>query len=316
MWFDLKSRGLPLLSLGLMLAIINPLLFVIANRVDAANPDWDIPLGPMVLLLSMMSFLAVMTLGGLNAFGVRWRQGGTYFEANHPYSTVRLANLKVVVRSVCLVAALLVVGGSMWAFLSAYPLLTGDKLFWKMTGMAHIVFLHGAESAFGALSGYQKLSLVVVAFMGIFVWVASLAVILPLWARYPRRGNIAASALLIGGLSLSALVLAERLGLVPGVLVDAAFATTRWLLIAATLFATIYLAWSSLAERLLTSGSAFGVLAVAIAFGAASLTVLHIAGLRLADIPATTVVSLMALLLVPLMLMLLVPWSLSRYRHL
>ena len=316
MWFDLKSRGLPLLSLGLILAIVNPLLFAISNRVDAANPDWEIPLGPMAMLLSMMSFLAVMALGGLNAFGIRWRQGGTYFEANHPFSTVRLANLKVFVRSACLVAALLVVGGSMWAFLSAYPLLTGDKLFWKMTGTAHIVFLRGAEAAFGALAGYEKLSLVVVACMGIFVWVASLAVILPLWARYPRRGNIAASALLIGGLSLSALVLAGRLGLVPGSLVDLAFATTRWLFIAATLFVTTYLAWSSFAERLLTSGYALGVLAVAMAFGAASLTVLHMGGLRLADVPATTVVSMMTMLLVPLMLMLLVPWSLSRYRHL
>jgi len=316
MWFDLKSRGLPLLSLALMLAVINPLLFAISNRVDAANPDWAIPLGPMALMLSMMSLLAVMALGGLNAFGVRWSQGGTYFEAHHPYSTVRLANLKVFVRSACLVAALLVVGGSMWAFLSAYPLLTGDKLFWKMTGMAHIVFLHGAENAFGALSGYQKISLVIVAFVGIFVWVASLAVILPLWARYPRRGNIAASALLIGGLSLSGLVLAERLDLVPGFLVDAAFTTTRWLLIAATLFVTIYLAWNSLAERLLTARYAFGVLAVAVVFGAASLTVLRIGGLRLADLPATSALSLLTLLVVPLMLMLLVPWSLSRYRHL
>jgi hypothetical protein len=316
MWFDLKSRGLPLLSLGLLLAIVNPLLFAISNRVDAANPDWEVPLGPMAMLLSMMSVLTVMVLGGLNAFGIRWRQGGTYFEATQPYSTVRLANLKVFVRSICLVAALLVVGGSMWAFLSAYPLLTGDKLFWKMTGMAHIVFLQGAERAFGALAGYEKLSLVVVAFMGVFVWVASLAVILPLWARYPRRGNIAASVLLIGGLSLSTLVLAGRLDLVPEGLVVTAFAVTRWLLIAATLFVTIYLAWDTLAERLLRSRDALGAVAVAIAFGAASLTLLHSDGLRLADLPASTLVSVLTLLLVPLMLMLLVPWSLSRYRHL
>jgi len=316
MWFDLKSRGLPLLSLGLMLAIINPMLFVISNRVDAANPHWEIPLGPMAMLLSMMSLLAVLVLGGLNAFGIRWRLGGAYFEATQPYSTVRLANLKMFVRSICLIAALLVAGGSMWASLSAYPLLTGDKLFWKMTGMAHIVFLQGAESAFGALTIYEKLSLVLVACMGVFVWVASLAVILPLWARYPRRGNIAASTLLIGGLSLSTLVLAGRLDFVSGSLVDAAFAAIRWLLIAATVFVTIYLAWSSLAERLLTSRDALGALTISIAFGAASITLLHTAGLRLADMPASTLVSLLTLLLVPLMLMLLVPWSLSRYRHL
>ena len=316
LWFELKSRGLPLLSLALMLAIINPLLFALGNSLDAANPSWSIPVGPMVMMLSFMSFLGVLVIGGLNAFGIRWRQSATYFESTQPFSSARLANLKVIVRSACLVAALLAVGGSIWAFLSSYPLLTGDKLFWKMTGMAHIVFLRGVESAFGALADYEKLALVVVAFMAVFIWVASLAVILPLWTRYPRRGNIAASALLLGGLTLSTLVLTERLGLVPGFLVDAAFATTRWLMVAATLFVTIYLAWNSLAERLLTSRYALGAIAVSIAFGAASLTVLRTAGLRLADMPATTIVSMLTLLVVPLMWMLLVPWSLSRFRHL
>jgi len=315
-WFDLKSRGLPVLSLGLMLAILNPLLFALSNRVDAAHPDWSIPVGPMAMLFSMMSFGAVLVIGGVNAFGIRWRAGGTYFEATQPYSSARLAGLKVIVRSTCLIAALIAVGGTTWAYLSHFPLLTGDKLFWKMTGMAHIVFLKGAESAFGSLAIHEKLSLLVIAFAAVFVWVASFAVILPLWFRYPRRGNIAAAVLLAGGLALSVLALAGSLGLVPAFLVDAVFATTRWLAAAAALLATIYLFWNAFAERLLTPGYALGAAMITAVLGLACLAVLQLAGLQMTDISVTNAASMLSLLLVPLLAIVLVPWSLSRFRHL
>jgi hypothetical protein len=315
LWFDLKSRGLPVLSLGLMLAVINPLLFALCNRVDGANPDWTIPLGPMALMLAMISFGGVTIIGGLNAFGIRWRQGGGYFEATQPFSSAKLAGLKILARAGCLIASLFAIGASMWLFLSHYPLLTGDKLFWKMTGTAHIVFLHNAEAAMSAMSSHEKLSLVFAAFMVVFVWVASLAVIMPLWARYPRRGNIVASTLLLGGLSLSLLALTGRLGAVPGAFVDAVFMAARWLATAAVLLSTLYFCWNSLAERLLTARFALGAVAVTVAFGAAWLTVLRMAGLRLADMPATNAASMLSLVALPLLLAVLVPWSLSRYRH-
>jgi hypothetical protein len=255
-------------------------------------------------------------IGGLNAFGIRWRAGGTYFEATQPYSSARLAGLKVIVRSACLIAALIAVGGSIWVYLSNFPLLTGDKLFWKMTGMAHIVFLKGAESAFSSLAIHERLSLVVVAFIAIFVWVASFAVILPLWFRYPRRGNIAAAVLLAGGLALSLMALAGSLGLMPKFLVDAAFATTRWLAAAAALLAAIYLFWSASAERLLTPGYSWGAVVITAVFGVACLAVLQMAGFQFADISAANVASMLFLLLVPLLAIMLVPWSLSRFRHL
>ena len=50
---------------------------------------------------------------GVNAFGIRWRQGRAYasaFEATQPYGTARLAGLKVLVRSVCMLPALIAVG--------------------------------------------------------------------------------------------------------------------------------------------------------------------------------------------------------------
>ncbi len=65
----------------------------------------------------MLSVLTVLGLGA-NAFGIRWRPGRRYvsaFEATQPYGTARLAGLKVLVRSVCVLAALVAVGVSVWA---------------------------------------------------------------------------------------------------------------------------------------------------------------------------------------------------------
>jgi len=315
-WFDLKSRGLPVLLLSLTFAILNPLLFTLSNLVDAANPTWSVPLGPMALLFAMMFVPVLMIIGGFNAFGIRWRKGGAYFEATQPYSTARLAGFKVLVAWACLLVALTTVVGSAWAFLSFFPLHTGDKLFLKMVGMPVLTWQRQIEEAIGALTGFEQLALVLVAAVGIFVWVAAFAVILPLWVRFPRRGNIAASVLLLGGLALTLLAWGGRLGFVPDLLVDLIFALTRWSALAALVISTLYLLWSSLSERLLTLRWLGVALVVTTAIGTAWLTVLHAGGVRLDGMPVTSAAALLSLALPPLMAAVLVPWSLSRFRHL
>ena len=65
----------------------------------------------------MFSLPVLLLLGG-NAFGIRRKQGRTYasaFEATQPYGTARMAGLKVLVRTACVLAALMVVGVSVWA---------------------------------------------------------------------------------------------------------------------------------------------------------------------------------------------------------
>ena len=92
-WFELKSRGLPVLTIGVLLAIVNPLLFAIS--VPAG--EW---FRVIAVMSGMFSVLAVMMLGA-NAFGIRWRPGRWYasaFEVTQPCGTTRLAALKVLVR--------------------------------------------------------------------------------------------------------------------------------------------------------------------------------------------------------------------------
>jgi len=98
-------------------------------------------------------------------------------------------------------------------------------------------------------------------------------------------------------------------------LADALIAATPWSAAAATVLATVYLFWRSLAERLLTLRSASGVLLVSAAFGVAWVTVLRAAGVQFAPMPATDAVWMLSPMLLPLLVSVLAPWSLSRVRH-
>jgi hypothetical protein len=265
------------------------------------------------VLLAALSLLIVLGLAG-NAFGIRRRQGRAYlsaFEATQAYATRQLAALKLLVMSVCALAALIAIGASLWISL---PLL-GDKVFMRLWNLPLSSQRSVITDAVAALTGYEQLSLVVVAAVGVVIWVAAFAVLEALWTRYSRRANIAASSLLLSGLALALLALAERNGIVSPFVFDALFAAARWIFFGAMVFTTVYVFWSGFAERVLTIRYASGALAISAAFGAAWLTVLHMAGVQLAGMSAMNAVSILSPSLLPVMASVLAPWSLSRIRH-
>ena len=219
-WLDLKSNGLPVLTIGVALAIVILLLSAVGGPIDAAiqcGPgDVSCPIGEcfyaraMPALFTPLSLLIMLFLGG-NAFGIRRRQGRAYmsaFEATHAHGTAQLAALKVLVKSVCVLAALIAIGVSVWI---SVPLL-GDAVFIQMWNVPLSSRLSAINGAVAALTGYEQLSLVVVAAVGVVIWVAAFAVLGALRTRYSRRVNIAASSLLLSGLALVWLALAEPKG--------------------------------------------------------------------------------------------------------
>ena len=139
MWLDLKSNGLPVLTIGVALAIVILLVSAVSGPIDAAinaAPGVSCPIRECFYararppLLAPLSLLILLLLGG-NAFGIRRRQGRTYvsaFEATQVYGTAQLAALKLLVKSVCVLAALIAIGVSVWISL---PLL-GDAVFIQM----------------------------------------------------------------------------------------------------------------------------------------------------------------------------------------
>jgi hypothetical protein len=232
-WLDLTSNGLPVVTIGVALAIVILSLGAASNAIDAALSDGArayvscstsgcFYARPMVVFVSMFSPLIVLSLGG-NAFGIRRKQGRAYmsaFEATQAYGTVQLTVLKLLVRSACVLAALITVGVSAWTSLS----LLGDEVFIQMWNVPLSSHLRALTGAVAALTGYEQLALAIVAAVAVVVWVAAFAVLGALWTRYSRRAHIAASSLLLSGLALALLALGKRHGIVSPFVVEAIFA--------------------------------------------------------------------------------------------
>ena len=318
-WFELQSSGLPLLTIGVALALVN-LLFAASGPIDAAlwdefrqyvacRADGCFYARPFALFFAMFSMLAVLAFGA-NAFGIQARQARLYasaFEATQPYGTGPLALVKVLVRSVCVLVALTAVGVSAWAsgtFVSA-----GEAFGEPLRSVQRAI-----DGATGALTGDEQFALAVVASINVALTVASLATLAALWARYPRRLNIAGLLFLLYGLALVLLALGQRWSALE-IPFGAIFRTTSWVATAAIVFATAYLAWRVFAERLLTLRQAGVAVLVSAAFAAAWLTLLRTAGVSLAGMPATDAAWMMSLASLPITMSLLAPWSLSRIRH-
>lgn len=318
-WFELKSRGLPLLTIGVVLAILNPLIFAVSHPIDAALFDYQQYVDcradgcfyarAFAVLFAMLSMVTVLV--GINAFGIRWRPGRlcvSAFEMTPAYGTAQLAGLKVLVRSVCQLVAVIAVGTSVWA---SGAILVADKAF----GGPLDTWQRAIEGAVGALTAYQQLALAVLASIGVVVFVASWAALGALATRYPRRYNIAGALLLLYGLALVLLALARQRGIGPEISVSAVLRATSWVSAAAMLLATGYLLWRGFAERLLTMRHAWGAVVLSATFAAAWLMVLRAAGLSLTGMSAADAAWMLSPALLPLMVSALAPWSLSRIRH-
>ena len=302
-WFELKSSGLPILTIGLAMAVVIFLLYAISIAVEPVRPA-------AIAAPIMFGLPALLFYFGGNAFGIRRKQGRTYlsaFEATQPYNTAQLAGVKVMVRTACVLAALIAVGVSLWASSS----LVSAWSEWIPDGQqtdAKAGLLQTRQKigdAFGGLSGYALAVPAVVMSVAVAFLVASLAAFTALRARYPRRLLIAGSLLLLSVLALVLLVWAVERRIAPEFLLFALPRAAGWTTLAAMAITTIYLIWSGFADRALTVGYACGALVISMLVGAA----------MLAGMPATTVAGFLWLVLPILAVSFLAPWSLNRVRH-
>jgi hypothetical protein len=326
-WLDLKSDGLPVLTIGLVLAIVILLLSAIGNPIDAAfqneiraslscsNADCFLARAWPVMF-TVLSLLLVLFLGR-NAFGIRSRHGRTSvsaFEATQACGTAQLAALKVLVKSGCVLAAIITIGVSAWI---SVPLL-GDPVFIQMWNLPLRSRLPAISDAVEALTVYEQLSLVVLAALGVVIWVAACAALGALRVRHSRRIYIAASSPLLFGLALVLVGTAQAEGIVSPSVFFAMLAAARWIFLAALAamaLTTVYLFRSGFAERVLTIRYASGAAVTSAAFATAWLIVLHMAGVQLAEMSAIAAVSILSPVLLPPLLSVLAPWTLNRVRH-
>jgi len=326
-WLYLKSNGLPVLTIGVTFAIVILLVSAVSGPIDAAlnaNPPVPCPIEECFyvrawppLFLTPFSLFMVFFLGR-NVFGIRRKQGRTHvsaFDATQAYGTAQLAILKLLVSSVCVLAALIAIAVSLWI---SMPLL-GDAVFIQIWGVPLSSRRSVIAHAFAALAGYEQLALAIVAAVGIVIGVAAFAVFGALRIRYSRRVSIASFLLLLlYGLAFVWLAVGVRLGdpeIISRLHLDVVYGAMRWIATGAMALTTVYVFWSGFTEHVLTIRYASGAVAISAAFGAAWLTVLHMTGAQLAGMSGMNPISIVSPALLPLMASGLAPWSLSRIRH-
>jgi hypothetical protein len=301
-WFELRSSGLPVLTIGLAVALIIFVLFLLSIPFA-----W---LRPLALVASMITVWAVplaLLIGG-NAFGIRQSPGRMYasaFEVTQPYGTAQMAALKVLVRSACVLAALFSMGLSLWGSIELMSVLE----VWGVTrkgvdlGAWLMQFRSGVERAFfGELTGYSYIVRAVSISMFIVFVVAARAAFTALRARYPRHLLVGVSLFLFCVLSTALLGLAKQKGIAAESLVNASLGAIDWILVIALTFWTLYLFWSGFRERALTISYACGAFVLVAASG-------------LVSPPAPSLVEITVTWVLPLAVLVLAPWALSRIRH-
>ena len=324
-WLALTTNGLPVLMMGVTLAIVNLLVSAVSGPIDAAinaDPDVTCPIAECFyaralppLFLPPFSLFILFFLGR-NAFGIVRKQGRTYvspFEATQAFGTARLAVLKLLVQSVCVLAALIAIAASLWI---SMPLL-GDAVFIQIWGVALSSRRPDIIDGFAALAGYEQLALAIVAAVGIVIGVAAFAVFRALRIRYGRRASIASLLLLLYGLALFWLAIGVRVepDTASRFHLDIVYQAMCWAAIAMMTMTIVYLLWSGFAQQVVTIRYVSVAVAISAAFGAAWLTVLQMAGAQLTEMSALNLVSAVSPALLPLMASGLAPWSYSRIRH-
>ena len=216
-------------------------------------------------------------------------------------------------KSVCVLAAIIAIAVSLWI---SVPLL-GDAVFIQIWGVPLSSRRSVITDAVAALTGYEQLALAIVAAVGVVIGVAAFAVFGALRTRYSRRASIASFLLLLYGLALVWLAVGVRVDpeTASQFHLDVVYGAMCWIAAAAMVFTTVYVCWSGFAERVLTIRYASGAVLVSVAFGAAWVTVLRVAGVQPDAISAMDAAWMLSPALLPLMASVLAPWSLSRIRH-
>ncbi len=301
-WFELKSSGLPVLLTGFVIAILLLQLYAISIPISHFR----------IVAIAATVFCVPFALFGLggNAFGIRRKQGRTYvspFEMTHPYDTVRLVVIKVLVRTACTLVALTAIGAGVWvstllmSYWSDYTIIAsqGDLLPKLLQAREKLTSLAAGLSP--AEYGWAVF-FAIVTITAVIAWRASQEA---MRARHPRLLLTVQWLPVAWSIVLLLTVTAERNGIVPETLPRNFAVGTFWVSGIAIVLAIGYLAWKGFAERVLTTRYAIGVLAITAAFGAASWV-------------GTSVPNFLGILYLSLGVLLvgvLPPWALSRARH-
>jgi hypothetical protein len=286
-WFEMQYYGIPVLVIGVLLALCIPALLSWGNTVRSAIP---------VVLAACT--LAAPFLAGVGASIWNRRNSSSAklsaFEAARPIGTARLIGLQVLITSACICAAWILMSASFWLSL---PLLTD-------------LHEHGspATRAMGLFHRYgvRLLSDVIVGFILLATVVAFLAALRAFASSYGARAWLVAVGVV---LYIVAVIVAVAQGWLGGVVIDAHL----WALALAIPVATLLALGKALAGGSLRPPQVASAVLAWLLFAALALDLLRSGGVMSAS--AALAALALAATLLPLMAVGIAPWSLSLIRH-
>ena len=310
LWFELRSSGLPVLTIGAGMAALIFLLFAIGIAVPAvrgAAVGIAVLSGPLLLLLF-----------GANAFGIRSKQGRLYaspFDATQPYATAQMAALKILVRAACVLMALSAIGVSLYAC-SLLMEAWGDGKLNGDNATAGLLHLRDVAAAFLVRqAGSSLVAMAIVASIGIVAIVAWQAAREALKVRYPRQVVIAQWLPAAWGLVIILLAVSGSVGILPNPVAQMGVVVAFVIATAALVLAPVYLLRLGHAERALDLRYAAGGLVILATFAGAYASLLRAAGEPHAGLHWTALLLLSWPVLILTLGGAVAPWALNRVRH-
>ena len=297
LWIETKSRALPVLAIGLLLALCIPLLVVLGANVQAnAIALLGVFVVTCVIIVPALPFFAAISTSFWNR-EASLRAPMNAFEATRPIATARLAAVQIAVALGAILGAWTLIASSLWFSL---PLAGADTVFATLR--------EAIAASLRAVPIERLAGIAIIGLVALSTIVALLAAIRAFAAVYGNRLWLGALGLGLYAIFVLFAISTERWS-------EAAVGLHLWALAAAIPAGTVLAMVRALTERILLPRHAAVALAVWGAFIAVVWLVARDLGISLDGLAPAIGALVLATALLPLTASMLAAWSLGMIRH-
>jgi hypothetical protein len=294
LWIEMKARALPVLAIGLLLALCVPVLVALGGTVSRQ-------------LLGVFIMVSVIVVPGLPFFAAIsasfWNREASLrapmnpFEATRPIATARLAAVQVAVASGAILGAWTLIAASLWFSL---PLAGADSAF---ATLPEII-----AASLRAAPIERLVGVAIIGLLALSTFVALLAAIRAFSVVYGKR-------LWLGALGLSLYAIFVLVAVATDRWSGAAVGLHLWAVAVAIPVGTVLAGVRALAERIVLPRHATVVLAIWGVLTAIGWLGARDLGFSFASLASAIDALVLAAALLPLTASVLAVWSLALIRH-
>ena len=297
LWIETKSRALPVLAIGLLLALCIPVLVALGAKVQAnAIALLGVFVVTCVIIVPALPFFAAISTSFWNR-EASLRAPMNAFEATRPIATACLAAVQIAVALGAILGAWTLIAASLWFSL---PLAGADTVFATLR-----------EAIAASLRAVQIERLVGIAIIGL----VALSTIVALLAAIRAFAAVYGTRLWLGALGLGLYAIFVLFAISTERWSEAAVGLHLWALAAAIPAVTVFAMVRTLTERVVRPRHATTALAVWGVFIAVTWLVARDLGFTLDGLAPAIGAVVLAAALLPLTASMLAVWSFGLVRH-